>query len=61
MYVMLLKTLAPCARKVRGRGESEGAPTKYIYMILHGSVKQCKKCDFYLRRFEKIKNISTQG
>jgi hypothetical protein len=28
MYVMLLKTLAPCARKVRGRGESEGAPKK---------------------------------
>jgi hypothetical protein len=22
-------------------------------MILHGSVKQCKKCDFYLRRFKK--------
>jgi hypothetical protein len=30
-------------------------------MILHGSVKQCKKCDFYLRRFKKMKNISIQG
>jgi hypothetical protein len=27
----------------------------YIYiMILHGYVKQCKKCDFYLRRGDFI-------
>jgi len=25
-----------------------------ICMILHGNVKQCKKCDFYLRRGDFI-------
>jgi hypothetical protein len=27
-------------------------------MILHGSVKQCKKCDFYLRRLKKKRKSS---
>ncbi len=26
----------------------------YTYKILHGNVKQCKKCDFYLRRGDFI-------
>jgi len=31
-------------------------------MALQNNVNiQCKKCDFYLSRFKKIKNISIQG